>query len=133
MARKFIYDGKEFPDPDPEMSVDEVRKGMAGFYGELDNASYTETQNGEDTVYEFQRRVGTKGTLEPGDIVEVLARAAPFRPRVLELARELSDRGGSIGPDRVQGHTDEIQAACTEAMNYSESVRRACEAVRCRK
>ena len=64
MVRKFVYDGKEFPDPDPEMSVEEVQRGMAGFYGELDNASCTETQDGEDTVYEFQRRVGTKGALE---------------------------------------------------------------------
>ncbi len=61
MARKFLYDGREFPDPDPDMTVEEVKKGLAGFYGELDNAGVTETQQGEDTVYEFQRRVGTKG------------------------------------------------------------------------
>ena len=25
MARVFVYDGREFPDPDPEMSVDQVK------------------------------------------------------------------------------------------------------------
>ena len=133
MARKFVYDGKEFPDPDPEMSVEEVQRGMAGFYGELDNASYTETQDGEDTVYEFQRRVGTKGALETRDIVEVLTRATTFRPRILELARDLADQGGRMDMEKTHARADEIEAACTEARNYSQSVRRACAAVQCGK
>ena len=133
MVRKFVYDGKEFPDPDPEMSVEEVQKGMAGFYGELDNASYTETQDGEDTVYEFQRRVGTKGALETRDIVEVLTRATTFRPRILELARDLADQGGRMDMEKTHARADEIEAACAEARNYSQSVRIACAAVQCRK
>jgi len=62
MARVFVYDDREFPDPDPAMSVDEVKASLADFYGEIANASVKETARGEDTVYEFQRRVGTKGT-----------------------------------------------------------------------
>ena len=61
MARIFVYDDREFPDPDPEMSVDQVKSTLADFYGEIANASVKETVRGFDTIYEFQRRVGTKG------------------------------------------------------------------------
>ncbi len=61
MARKFIYDGGEHPDPDPALSVDQVRQLMATFFPELANAEVREIQQGEDTLYEFSRRVGTKG------------------------------------------------------------------------
>ena len=61
MARVFVYDDREFPDPDPTMSVDEVKASLADFYGEIANASVKETARGEDMIYEFQRRVGTKG------------------------------------------------------------------------
>ena len=65
MARVFVYDGREFPDPDPEMSVEQVKGTLADFYGEIANASVKETKRGEDTVHEFQRRVGTKGAFSP--------------------------------------------------------------------
>ncbi len=61
MARIFVYDDREFPDPDAGMTVDEVKATLADFYGEIANASVKETKRGEDTIYEFQRRVGTKG------------------------------------------------------------------------
>ena len=61
MARVFVYDYREFPDPDPEMSVEQVKAVLADFYGEIANASVKETARGEDTIFEFQRRVGTKG------------------------------------------------------------------------
>ena len=57
----FVYDDREFPDPDPEMSVDQVKATLSDFYGEIANASVKETKRGDDTIYEFQRRVGTKG------------------------------------------------------------------------
>ena len=65
MARVFVYDDREFPDPDPEMSVDQVKSTLSDFYGEIANASVKETTRGDDTIYEFQRRVGTKGALAP--------------------------------------------------------------------
>ena len=43
------------------MSVDQVKATLSDFYGEIANASVKETKRGEDTIYEFQRRVGTKG------------------------------------------------------------------------
>ena len=61
MARIFVYDEREFPDPDPGITVDQVKATLADFYGEIANAAVKETKRGDDTIYEFQRRVGTKG------------------------------------------------------------------------
>lgn len=59
--RVFVYDGREFPDLDPNMSVDEVRQSMSHFYPELANAESKQSKRGEDDIIEFKRRVGTKG------------------------------------------------------------------------
>ena len=61
MARVFVYDGREFPDPDPSMSVDEVRQSMTSFFPELANAETKQSKRDEDDIVEFQKRVGTKG------------------------------------------------------------------------
>ena len=67
MPRIFVYDGREFPDPDPNLKVDEVRQHMANFFPELSNAESKESKRGEDTIIEFKKRVGTKGTFRmPG-------------------------------------------------------------------
>ena len=61
MPREFIVDGRTFPDPDPNRSVDEVKRMMTDFFPELANAETREHKKGEDISYEFVRRVGTKG------------------------------------------------------------------------
>jgi len=68
VARIIAYDGREFPDPDPKLSVDGVRQYLANFFPELSNAETKESKRpsmttpGEiDTVIEMKRRVGTKG------------------------------------------------------------------------
>ena len=61
MARIFIYNGQEFPDPDPAMSLEEVQSHLASFYAEIGN-SRVETQEREgDTLHYFRRNAGTKG------------------------------------------------------------------------
>ncbi|MBA7484351.1 hypothetical protein ES707_19876 [subsurface metagenome] len=66
--RVFVYDGREFPDPDPKLTPDEVRASMANFFPELSNAEIKESQRDSATepgqkedIYEFKRRVGVKG------------------------------------------------------------------------
>lgn len=59
MARIFVYDGREFPDPDPNLSPEEVRRVMTDFFPELANAELREYHKGEDTLYELVRRVGS--------------------------------------------------------------------------
>ena len=61
MARKFIVDGKEWPDPDPNLSVDQVRQMMTNFFPELVTADTSKHEQGGDEYYEFTRRTGTKG------------------------------------------------------------------------
>jgi len=68
MARVFVYDGREFPDPDPELKVDEVRQHFAHYFPELSNAETKDSKRPNkvntaemDDVYEFKKRVGTKG------------------------------------------------------------------------
>jgi PRTRC genetic system protein C len=66
MARIFIYENKEYPDPDPALSVEEVRQSMANFFPELSNSETKEIKNGDNTVYTFSKRVGTKGGASTG-------------------------------------------------------------------
>ena len=47
MGRIFVYDDREFPDPDPEMSVEQVKAVLSDFYGEIANASVKETTRGD--------------------------------------------------------------------------------------
>lgn len=68
MSRVFIYDGRDFEDPDPKMSTDDVRQSLVPFFPELANADTTAGKRKrkdnpaiEDDTYEFKRRTGTKG------------------------------------------------------------------------
>jgi len=68
MSRVFVYDGRDFPDPDPNLSPDEVRTSLSSFFPELANAEVTQSERDsesdpgtKDTIYEFKKRVGTKG------------------------------------------------------------------------
>ncbi len=61
MARVFLYEGREFPDPDPSKTVEDVKQDFADFLPELATAEVREHKRGEDTIYELVKRVGTKG------------------------------------------------------------------------
>ena len=61
MARKFIVDGTEYPDPGPDVSPHEFRQMMSGFLPEMATAEMKEEKQGDDTIYRFTKRVGTKG------------------------------------------------------------------------
>lgn len=61
--RIFVYDGREFQDPDPKMTPDEIRQYYVAFFTELANAEILPpvARTGK-SVIEFKRRVGTKGS-----------------------------------------------------------------------
>ena len=61
--RSFVYDGIELPDPDPRLTIDEVRRVFEEFFPELGHANLTvkESQDGGKTVYTFERTHGSKG------------------------------------------------------------------------
>jgi PRTRC genetic system protein C len=107
MARIFVYDGREFPDPDSKLSVEDVRKQLAEFFPELANAETREEKRGEDTVYTFTKRIGTKGQRGQPDVVTILRRVPEKRLRIFELAAELLDeRGCAARFWRVDGMTE---------------------------
>jgi len=53
-SRIFVIDGREFPDPDPSLSVDALRQSFTNFFPELYNAESKESKRGEDTIIEFK-------------------------------------------------------------------------------
>ena len=61
MARKFVVDGTEYPDPGPEVTPDQFKQMMAGFLPEMATAEMTEEKQGEDIIFRFKKRVGVKG------------------------------------------------------------------------
>ena len=65
MPRIFVYDGREFDDPDPDKTPEEVRLYLTHFYGDLGNATTVQRTEGEKQIYEFRKRIGTKGYDQP--------------------------------------------------------------------
>ena len=61
MPRVFVYDGREFDDPDDSKSVQEVQDYLSHFYPELNTATVSQREDNGRTLYEFRKRVGTKG------------------------------------------------------------------------
>ena len=61
MARKFIVDGTEYPDPGSDVTPEQFKQMMVGFLPELANADMTTEKQGEDIIYRFKKRVCVKG------------------------------------------------------------------------
>jgi PRTRC genetic system protein C len=130
MARIFVYDGREFPDPDPRLSVEDVRRQLSEFFPELANADTREERRGEDTVYSFRKRIGTKGRRRAPDVAAVLRRVPERRLRVFELAAELLDAEGELDVDAAALRQPEVNLAIAEAEAYARATRQAVEALR---
>ena len=129
MARIFVYDGRQFPDPNPDMGVDEVRRQLSVFFPELTNADVREERRGEDTVYTFSKRIGTKG-VSPLRLADVLRQVPDARLRVFELAQELLDAEGELAVDQAGVRQPEIALAIAEADHYAQATRQAVQALR---
>ena len=130
MPRVFVYDGREFPDPDPSLTVEDVRKQLSDFFPELTNAETREERRGDEEVrYTFARRIGTKGTDRP-DIVAILRRVPDKRLAVFDLAAELVDADGELDAEAAATRQPEINLAIAEAETYVRATRPAVEALR---
>lgn len=129
MPRMFVYDGRTFPDPDSRLSVEDVRRQLADYFPELANADTREELRGEDTVYSFSRRIGTKGggrrTRRPPDVVAILRRVRPRDLRIFELAAELLLEDGSLDVDAAGRRQPELTLAEAEAEAYARATQRA--------
>src|SRR3954470_23771348 len=108
MTRIFVYDGREFPDPDPGLSVQDVRKQLSDFFPELTNADTREERRDDDEVrYTFARRIGTKGAGET-DIVAILRGVPEKRLAVFDLANDLLDTDGEVNAEAAAARQPEI-------------------------
>jgi PRTRC genetic system protein C len=130
MARIFVVDGREFPDPDPQLSVEEVRQQLSEFFPELANADTREEQRDGDARYVFTRRIGTKGRRRAPDVVAILRRVPEKRLRVFELAAELLSARGDLDVDEAARRQPEINVAVAEAKAYAAATQQASEALR---
>lgn len=128
MARIFAYDSRQFPDPDPKLSVEEVRRQFAEFFPELANAETREEKRGDETVYTFSKRIGTKGLPAP-DVVAILREVPEKRLRVFELAAELLDEHGEIDAEAAARRQPEVNLALAEVYGYVRATRQATEAL----
>jgi PRTRC genetic system protein C len=130
MARVFVYDAREFPDPDETLSVDDVRKSMSEFFPELANADTREEKRGDDTVYTFTKRIGTKGGRRPPRVPSILRRVPAKHLGVFDLAAQLLDASGELDVDAAAARRPEVNLAIAEAEAYARFTAQAVEALR---
>ena len=134
MARLFLYDGRTFPDPDPRLSVEDVRRQLSDFFPELANADTREERRGDDTLYTFTRRIGTKGggrrRRRPPDVVAILRRVPARELRVFELAVALLLPDGTLDVDAAGRREPELALAQSEAEAYARATQRAVAGLR---
>jgi PRTRC genetic system protein C len=132
MARRFIYDGRTFPDPDPRLSVEDVQRQLADYFPELVNADTREEARGDDTMYTFARRIGTKGGRQrrPPDIVQILRDLPSCNLRVFELAEEVLQPDGTFDVEAAARRQPELALAEAEANAYARATQSAVNSLR---
>jgi PRTRC genetic system protein C len=128
MARQFVYDGRTFPDPDSSLSVEDVRRQLADYFPESANADTREERRGDDTLYTFSRRIGTKGVgrrnRRPLDLAAILSRVPARELRVFELAAELVASDGTLDVDAAAQRQPELGLAEAEVESYARATQR---------
>jgi PRTRC genetic system protein C len=62
LPREFVFSGSRIPDPDPQMSIDQVRDLLTPSYPEIATATLTGPEDtGTSLRYSFSRAIGSKG------------------------------------------------------------------------
>jgi PRTRC genetic system protein C len=62
LPREFVFNGSRIPDPDPRMSIDQVRDLLTPSYPEIATAALTGPEDtGTSLRYSFSRAIGSKG------------------------------------------------------------------------
>ena len=62
LPREFVFNGSRIPDPDPRMSIDQVRDLLTHSYPEIATANLSGPEDtGTSLRYSFSRAIGTKG------------------------------------------------------------------------
>ena len=62
LEREFVYNGTSLVDPDPKLSIEEVRSFYANQFPELTTAAISGPETvGDRLRYRFERAIGAKG------------------------------------------------------------------------
>lgn len=137
VGRVFVYNGQEYPDPDPALAVDYVRRELARFVPELTNADVREERRADGTTqYVFTKRLGTKGAVpdaagavaeRPGTreaepdapantrLIALVGAISPTRLEIFRLAHELVLPNGEFDLDAAAARGEELERASAAA------------------
>jgi PRTRC genetic system protein C len=146
-GRVFVYNGQEYPDPDPALTAEQVRRELARFVPELTNADVREERRADGTAqFTFSRRLGTKGsgtltvlaagappvpqpgatdsgedqTERPNACLAALIGAIPeSRLEIFRLAHELVLPNGEFDLDAAAARGEELERASEEAHRHA--------------
>ena len=128
MARIIVYDGREHPDPDPAVTIDEVKDIMSTWYPDMANATYKTEKRGTDTLYIFRKTVGTKGASAHETLAELVLQTPPAELEILRIYDGIADPHGLVNHDKLlelysqpTGH-ETMERAVTEANRYTAAV-----------
>lgn len=100
-------DGREFPDPAPNLKVNDVRQYMSSFYPELFEAEMKETKRGEDIVIEFipPTFIDSHTVDEIRAHLQALAEITqPATPPKKEESREIARACQAVTPSATGAH-----------------------------
>ena len=62
LKREFAYGNQVIPDPNPDLSIDQVRDALAGAFPEIATAALTGPEVTDTAMrYTFSRAIGSKG------------------------------------------------------------------------
>jgi PRTRC genetic system protein C len=62
LAREFVFNGSRIPDPDPQMTIEQIRDLLTPSYPEIATATMTGPEDtGTSLRYSFSRAIGSKG------------------------------------------------------------------------
>ena len=131
MPRIFVYDNREFPDPDTSMTIDEVKATLADFLPEIATSSVKQSQRDGDTIIEFTKRAGTKGDMDSPTLAAILTEVPPAKLDLLELANSITKPDGTIATEDLILHEEEFDQAIPQAMNYAAGTHRLIRALQC--
>jgi PRTRC genetic system protein C len=62
LPREFVFNGSRIPDPNPQMSIDQIRDLLTPSYPEIATATMAGPEDtGTSLRYSFSRAIGSKG------------------------------------------------------------------------
>jgi len=119
MARIFVYEGRDLPDLDPALSVDQIREHYTQFFPELNNADTRQGKRGDNEEITFTRRTGTKGQEKAGPLKWEMRQ---IEPEDLVGFNHLRPWGAFCNGQLIQAYSDRsiAEEVCQDQALYAD-------------